>query len=63
MNKKWGPDNELFRILIGSIGAVWYFIPVNLITVAVFVVILSLVFLYAGSHALQLLPIPANKIK
>lgn len=63
MNKKWGPGNELIRILIVAIGAVWYFTPVNMVTVAVFVLTLSMVFLYTKSQALLLSPvIPANKI-
>jgi hypothetical protein len=63
MNKKWGPDNELFRILIAAIGAVWYFLPVNMVTVAFFVLTSLVLFLYTGSHALQLSRIPAHKIK
>jgi hypothetical protein len=64
MNKKWGPDNELIKILIAAIGAVWYFLPVNIVAVAVFVSTLTVVLLNIKSQSLQLSPvIPANKIK
>ncbi len=64
MNKKWGLSNELSRILIAAIGAVWYFTPVNMATVALFVLTISVVFLSTTSHSFLLSPVvSANKIK